>query len=368
MGCRSHVPGWHAKTEPVRKAGKLNVAGIVQEQHGDRAALFMQWKQMDWPVMIDAMDLLAVRAVPITVFIDEYGIVRAVNPKKNELEAFVATDFPKPDSEGSKVRLIDPIAEFLEGDGKKLDSIIRRLEADKKWAFHAGVAYRKRYDSAKGKPSDFRNAVRLWETALSTNPNQYIWRRRLQQYGPRLDKPYAFYDWVDQARTEIAARGEKPRPLLVEPRGSEIARPLRRLPDGPGEPKHPDPHSKLHIDTRPLIEVEATVVRSTNQKRKAVRVHLEFVPNTKVDAHWGDVGTNTFHVLPPEGWETEMRVVELAGTSTVGKRVIDYEMWALPDADARIDAIRGEAFYHVCEGESGTCVFLKKPIHEKIAD
>ena len=43
----------------------------------------------------------------------------------------------------------------------------------------------------------------------------------MQQYGPRLDKPYPFYDWVETAREEIRARGETPSPLRVEPAGAE---------------------------------------------------------------------------------------------------------------------------------------------------
>ena len=49
-------------TEPHRKAGHLKVVGILQEQHPDRCALFMQWKQMDWPVWLDALNLLQLPA------------------------------------------------------------------------------------------------------------------------------------------------------------------------------------------------------------------------------------------------------------------------------------------------------------------
>ena len=64
-GCRNHVPGWHALTEPHRKSGHLKVVGILQEQHPDRCALFMQWKQMDWPVWLDALNLLQLPAASL---------------------------------------------------------------------------------------------------------------------------------------------------------------------------------------------------------------------------------------------------------------------------------------------------------------
>ena len=91
--------------------------------------------------------------------------------------------------------------------------------------FRLGVAYRMRYDSQERREGDFQTAIDEWSAALALDPNQYIWRRRVQQYGPRLDKPYPFYDWVPAARDEIVARGEQPVPLVVEPRGSEFASP-----------------------------------------------------------------------------------------------------------------------------------------------
>jgi hypothetical protein len=39
-----------------------------------------------------------------------------------------------------------------------------------------------------------QKAVQYWTMALDMDSNQYIWRRRIQQYGPRLEKPYSFYD------------------------------------------------------------------------------------------------------------------------------------------------------------------------------
>ena len=62
-------------------------------------------------------------------------------------------------------------------------------------------------DSVTSQAGDFQAAVDHWGAALRLNPNQYIYRRRIQQYGPRLTKPYPFYDWIKQARSDIAARG-----------------------------------------------------------------------------------------------------------------------------------------------------------------
>ena len=51
-----------------------------------------------------------------------------------------------------------------------------------------------RHDSGFRRIGDFANAVNAWSQARNADPNQCIWRRRLQQYGPRLAKPYPFYD------------------------------------------------------------------------------------------------------------------------------------------------------------------------------
>jgi len=75
-----HVPVWHEATKELGKRGKVQVLGILEEQHPDRARLFMQWKRMDWPLMVDSLNLLEVPAVPVTLCIDEYGIIRLVDP------------------------------------------------------------------------------------------------------------------------------------------------------------------------------------------------------------------------------------------------------------------------------------------------
>ena len=64
--------------------------------------------------------------------------------------------------------------------------------------------------------ANFDEAAKFWSEALAANPNQYIWRRRIQQYGPRQDKPYPFYDWIETAQREIRERGEQPIELSAD--------------------------------------------------------------------------------------------------------------------------------------------------------
>ena len=74
------------------------------------------------------------------------------------------------------------------------------------------MALWRRHESEHRRDGDAQAGVVRWTEALTANPNQYIWRRRIQQYGPRLDKPYNFYFWVAEARKEIRDRGEEPFP------------------------------------------------------------------------------------------------------------------------------------------------------------
>jgi len=70
------VPVWHEATKELRRRGKVEVVAIVQDQHPDRDRLFLQWKQVDWPVLADPLNILNRETVPLTLAVDEFGIVR----------------------------------------------------------------------------------------------------------------------------------------------------------------------------------------------------------------------------------------------------------------------------------------------------
>src|SRR5207249_7023097 len=140
-------------------------------------------------------------------------------------------------------------------------------------------AYRTRCDSDGRVGDDFRRAVEYWAAALDLDPNQYIFRRRIQQYGPRLDKPYPFYDWVVTARQEIRARGETPVNLSVEPGGAEFAAPVKTF-DVSQAPiaTPPDPRKRILEDDR-FIRIETVTVPSAIAPGTSARAHVVFRPN-----------------------------------------------------------------------------------------
>lgn len=350
--------------------------GISEEQHGDRTRLFMEWQQMNWPVLIDSLNLLEVTAVPITLLIDEYGVIRFKNPNEAQLAAFLGEESPENPVTTSVIwspELTRAIDAIYSKSAKKIDAAIQTYasipeKSPRQW-FHSGVLYRKRFDSPSAQASDFSMAVTAWGQALAGDPRQYIWRRRIQQYGPRLDKPYPFYDWVPEARKTITARGGVPPELVAEPSGAEYARPGSSTISGRTEEKlHPDPENKLPDDPDDLISVESVVVPSTDKKKPGYRIHLSFSPDAEKDAHWNNESgpmaiwwESAGEWSPPkaiQGIEVAIDAASSSATSSETRR-IEFELH--PAAELPLPAsLKGAVFFYVCEGKTGTCQFVRK--------
>jgi hypothetical protein len=378
--------------------GKVQTVGIIQEQHPDRARLFMQWKEMDWPVLVDSLNLLGVAAVPITLAIDEHGIIRAVNPQREDIEkTFLNQTYPKPPGQ-TATEIKPPDLKKLKAETSAATAASWRSYADALvvWGgenrfdqaiaayestisldpshspsyFRLGVAYRKRYESSLRRADDFQRGVEYWMKALEMDPNQYIWRRRIQQYGPRLDKPYPFYDWVATARQEIEARGEKPVPLLVEPGGAEFASPLKVFaPDQPAR-QQPDAHGRVLRDNEGFIRPETALVPAAVAPGESLRVHLAFRPNLKRKAHWNNEAEDlVLWIDPPPGWAVSSRTLSVANPKTVVSqetRNIEFELKCPEKARPGTVRIPTYALYYVCEDVNGTCLYRRQDVILKV--
>jgi hypothetical protein len=392
------VPGWHESTLELQKQNKIRMVGIIQEQHPERARLFMQWKEMDWPILVDSLDLLEVTYVPITVLIDEHGIVRSVVSPRDDplvaLEGFVDREFEAPDEaapalstppDPDKLRAAmdekdasdwrDLARTLLLWDSStRLDAAIDAyaraiaLEPDDGWTrFRSGVAFRARADSDRANADDFSRAIEEWTAALEIDPNNYIWRRRIQQYGPRLDKPYPFYDWVAEARRDVEARGGTPVTLTVEPRGAELALPAREFATEEAAERDLERDDRIHRDPGKLVNVRTVVVPGTKTGRVTGRVHLEFEPVRSADAHWNnEVGGLVFWLDPPDGWSVDRHRVALDNPAGLGAaseevRRLEFEVQG-PAAGAAKATLPAYALYYVCEGVGGACLYRRQDV------
>ena len=230
--------------------------------------------------------------------------------------------------------------------------------------FRLGVTYRRRYDSERGAPADFTRAVEHWQRALEIDPNNYIWRRRIQQYGPRLGKPYPFYDWVDRARSDIEARGAKPIALRVEPRGAELALPSQSFDVGESPPE-PDPEGRILRDNGKFVQANTTVVPRTVMAGGAARVHLEFRPNPSASVHWNnEVGGLLVWLEPPDRWEVDIGRSVLPKSSTPVSdeaRRVEFEVKCPGGVTGSVE-IPGYALYYVCEGVQGACLYRRQDL------
>lgn len=385
----------------------------------------MQWKGMDWPILVDSYNRLEVAAVPITLLIDEYGIIRDTRPRKTEIEPFVETEFPEPNYQApSTIRIMrgrhdlvrdldwEPegspeksthsgypgnwsqrgtnvtlrgfdfarrgldIAEWGGADklgvGIGLMTAARDLVPDDGWIrFRLGVAWRKQFDSKRKLEGDFARAVDNWTKALDLDPNQYIWRRRIQQYGPRLDKPYPFYDWVPTARKEIKARGETPVSLAVEPVGAEFAVPLGgRLEPVVDTPGNPDPGGRIQRDKERLVGIETTLVPSTKGAKTAYRTHVVMTPDFHRSVHWNNEAEGVVVWLDrAKGWTLERQVIVVPngnGELSVGAKSVDFEIRPEGSKEGRDAEITGYALYYLCEDLDGVCVYRRQDFSIKL--
>ena len=394
------MPGWHEETQALQEAGDLKVIGIVEEQHADRARLFMQWKQLDWPLYVDSLNLLEVGVVPIHVLIDEEGVVQKINPSSDDLKAFMNADAPAEQRlrntlkqhpaddafmryqamaarfaneplESNQV-VFASMEEYLSDAIRLGEQRVAERPNDGSAHFRLGVMYRARYDSRFREAGDFEKAIERWLAARETDPNQYIWRRRVQQYGPRLDKPYSFYDWVETAKQEIAERDEEPVELIVQPRGAELALPAgkgKTTGETPVPPDvvQPDPEGKVLRDAGALIAVDTVVVPHTNRVNIA-RVHLVFTP--RENAHWNNEAEPiSVWIEVPSGWRVDQstHIIPNAATATSDEeRRVEFELRKVDEQAADAVTIDAYALYNVCEDADGVCLYRRQDVSVEI--
>ena len=386
------MPGWHDATTDIRDAGGIDSLGIVVEQHPDRARLFMQWKQFDWPLLWDPFNLLELPAVPITMILDADGVIRLLQPRLDRADDVVevvrngfepiasAADMPSPVPGASA--LVAPAVDGREawsdhavslslwgGLGRIDDAVAASARAiedggDGRSWFRRGVILRMRHDSDRRRPSDFAESTDAWTRALDFDPANYVWRRRLQQYGPRLAKPYAFYDWIVTARQEVGERGEFPVELAAEPERAEFSAPLTG--DEPVRTDQPPlPDARIAEDEQ-WVDATVNVVPSRVRPGDAARVHVDLRPGAGNEIHWNnETGPGGFWVESLTDWSVDP-VYQDVGVppepTSDERRHLEFEVRVPATAPSGPHSFTAQALYAVCDDETGVCMIRRRTI------
>ena len=385
------MPVWHEKTRALAQAGDLIVIGLVQEQHPERAQLFAAWKEFDFPILWDPFNTTDSNAVPRAFLIDARGVVRVVDARPSDLGPFMAAEqasppepTPRPDAatrslpipaSGEKDAFQRGTREAMDillwsRQGQVFDEAVTRLveladrrPGDGRAQFQAGVALRMRYDRrGVGDSTDFQGALDHWAAALELDPNQYIWRRRIQQYGPRLDKPYPFYTWIEAARADLLGRGITPPPLVAALTPAELMLPKRPR-DSDAPPTEPDPEGRIQRADG-LVLADHAVAFHTGTSDGLAMVHLSLQPVAARDVHWNNSVEPTRIWIDsaslPDGVSLERNLFVAPQppqeTSTETRRFA-FEVTLPKDVDAT--DLRGYALFHICEGSEGRCVYRR---------
>lgn len=390
------MPVWNEKVQEWIRDGKLVVLGIAQEQHPDRCQLFAQWHKFNWPILHDPINAMQVRGVPIEVAIDEHGIVRIIRPDLKTFEQeFITKTFAASEDSASKPEKttgpnLTALRRHAEQSGSSdawrelADALVFWSESfdindaieaytqaikinpqDGNAHFRLGVCYRIRYESEYQLPTDFQSAVDHWTKARQIEPNQYIWRRRIEQYGPRATKPYPFYDWIQTAAFDIRTRGEEPVELRVLPTSSEVTDPDRGPDNEQLDTKPPDPQGRILRDQQLLVLTEVTVIPPSVKPGGTVRVHITHRPDEKQKAYWNNEAEPlTLWVDPPPGWKAQPQLLTAPQgdkPETSEPRHIEFEVHIATEATGTFKLF-AYALYYVCEGTGGTCSFLRQDI------
>ncbi|MEQ1903187.1 MAG: hypothetical protein ABL888_03250 [Pirellulaceae bacterium] len=382
--------------KPFIESEKLVMLGVIQEQHPDRCQLFMQWKKLDFPIVQDLLNTNGIDVVPLYVAIDEHGVVQA-NPRSsgNFAEEFINVNYLPPQETAPVLDARTASVEYWTDSDSQPPSMSRLLglaDASIQWqpnqeqvakaikayteilesdasrsdiVFRLGAANRLLYElSAQRDKNLFTKAVDHWEKALQMNPNQYIYRRRIEQYGPRLKKPYAFYDWVTTARQEILARGVDPHPLAVEPNGAEFADRAQNMTiDNSG--KNPALEYRILLGADNLVEVHTNFVPTQPKPGDVVAVHVGF--SISGTAKWNhETSPLVLWIYKPKNdIKLSSQLISdptpYAQLESQDPVAISFEVQIPKDQKGTV-RLEGFGLFNICESSNGKCTFRRKNV------
>lgn len=367
---------WQEATKKFVADGKLVLLPVSHDQYADRAQLFAQWKKVETPILFDPINSLGLETVPLVVAVDEFGIVRAVNPKPDTIgEVFVNKKFkgkpPKlaegvtepPDAritrrvagEGRDVEEICAhcVALLIAGEPPLLEEAVNNyFEALKKKprsaeaSFGLGVACRKRLDCESRQPGDLTAAISAWTRATTLEPRNGLYRARLAEFLPLRSGQKGPYDWVATAEKGITAAGKTPILLSSQPVKWDLP-----------AAKSEEASDEAEVDNDKLVSIDCVLVPSRDKKNVNAGLHVALWPDTQRQVQWHNEAEKTsIHLLKSDLLKANQPALSIANPKQHASnetRIISFPI-TFNSKEAAAGTVKAVAYYTLTEpGSAG---------------
>lgn len=401
----------------------LTFLAVARELHPERARDLAAWLGVTFPVLWDPFVTVAPERLTLTALIDPAGVVRALDVDLADMDALralvvrvgqagapavtdagnatggegapgatapgvaasepylspalVAAHGAHPEGSVDAARAALSRVLWLRGDADPraalcvavavLERRAAAADASPYDRLRAGLLRRFRSDLGLGEPGDLGAACEHWRAAATLHPAHAVLARPLQQFGPRLAKPEAFYAWLERARYELEERGEKLLPLRVALTEAEQVEPSTALPRLAETELAPDPEREVVADEANLCRVEgAAVPLAAPGEVATARVHLTLSPiaTAQLDP---DAPAPVAWIVVPQGWGIDRNHHSFALSPVDPARrsaALDFEV--LAPAGVTQGAVRGYVLVHLFDRE-GRRVYVRRELHVPIA-
>ena len=177
---------------------------------------------------------------------------------------------------------------------------------------------------------------------------------------------------MPEARKAITDKGDVPVALTVEPGGAEYAQPQNVWHQSGDAIAEPDAEGRILRDTGNLICTQTTLVSSTGNEDKVVRVHIDFHPDAAKKAHWkNEAGNFEFWLNPPIGWTSDSQYHTIPNTGNqVSNEIwrIEFELKRNDNQEHLTGIIPAYALYNICEDIDGVCLYRRQDISINIRE
>lgn len=339
---REELLRWKAESKRTNGDRKFEVVGVAHDVQVDRVRLFAQWKNVDFPIMHDALNLSRTAKLPLVVGVDESGCVRVLDPTPKKLgseftekkfergrERAAVTELPDPrytqrmadESRESPEACIYGDALVLAGLPQQIDAAINAYQSainlktkDPYVWFRQGVAHRIRYDRADRHDGDLQAAVDGWSHAARMAKDNQVFLDLLRLYGGGAVNEGVSYSWIPVAQKESAARHESPAALSSTPLSCEME-PSEHLDKWRKAAKMPEDFQKDAIaDEQEFVQCETVGIPGISDETSGSML-LIFRLKPESGAKWSDSADSLrIWIQPPKNVKVTRHLLKSAAS------------------------------------------------------